>query len=67
MAKDVDRYIQAYYQCQMKKLMQRINELHLISLSRLFNRWGIDVVRLLPIIPKENQYIIMVVKYLSKW
>src|SRR6266540_1850531 len=67
MVKDVNQYIVAYYQCQMKKSMQKINELHLIPLSRLFDRWGVDVVRLLPITPKGNQYIIVAVEYLSKW
>ena len=67
MAKDVSQYIAACYQCQMKKPMQRINELHLILLSRLFDRWGVDVVGPLPIIPKGNRYIIVAVKYLSKW
>ncbi len=67
MAKDVDQYIQACYQCQMKKLMQRINKLHLISPSRLFNQWGVDVIRPLLITLKGNQYIIIAVKYLSKW
>ena len=67
MAKDVNQYIAAYYQCQMKKLMQKINELHLILPSKLFDRWGVDVVGLLPIILKENQYIIVAVEYLFKW
>ncbi len=67
MAKNVNQYIQACYQCQMKKPMQKINELHPIPLSRLFDRWGVDVVRLLLIIPKGNQYIIVAVEYLSKW
>jgi len=51
----------------MKKLMQKINELHPIPPSRLFDRWGVDVVGLLPIILKRNQYIIVTVEYLSKW
>src|SRR6266542_4833301 len=67
MAKNVNQYIQACYQCQMKKPMQKINELHPISLSRLFNRWGVDVVGPLPITPKGNRYIIVAVEYLSKW
>ena len=67
MVKDVNQYIVAYYQCQMKKSMQKINELHLIPLSRLFDRWGVDVVGLLPLTPKGNQYIIVAVEYLSKW
>jgi len=37
MVKDVDQYIQAYYQCQMKKPMQKINKLYSILLSRLFD------------------------------
>ncbi len=37
MTKDVHQYIEACYQCQMKKLMQKINELHPIPLSRLFD------------------------------
>src|SRR6266508_1124527 len=52
MAKDVNQYIAACYQCQMKKPMQKINELHIILPSRLFNRWGVDVVGPLLIIPK---------------
>ncbi len=47
--------------------MQKINELHPIPLSRLFDRWEVNVVRPLSIIPKENRYIIVVVEYLSKW
>jgi len=50
-----------------KKPMQKINELHLIPLSWLFDWWGVDVVRLLPITLKRNQYIIVVVEYLLKW
>src|SRR6266540_1051612 len=67
MAKDVNQYIAACYQCQMKKSMQKINELHLISPSRLFDRWGVDVVGPLLITLKGNQYIIIAVEYLSKW
>ncbi len=66
-AKDVNQYIAVYYQCQIKKPMQKINELHLILPSRLFDRWEVDVVGLLPITPKGNQYIIVAVEYLSKW
>ena len=37
MAKDVNQYIVACYQYQMKKLMQKINELHLIPPSGIFD------------------------------
>ena len=37
MAKDMNQYIAACYQCQMKKPMQKINELHPILPSRLFD------------------------------
>src|SRR6266542_4257945 len=67
MAKDVNQYIAACYQCQIKKPMQKINELHPIPPSRLFDRWGVDVVGPLPITLKGNQYIIVAVEYLSKW
>ena len=67
MAKDVNQYIVACYQCQIKKLMQKINELHPIPPSRLFDRWGVDVVGLLPVTLKGNRYIIVAVKYLFKW
>ncbi len=66
MVKDVNQYIAAYYQCQMKKPIQKINELHPIPPSRLFDQWEVDVVRPLLIILKRNQYIIVAVKYLSK-
>src|SRR6266540_7166719 len=67
MAKDVKQYIAACYQCQMKKPMQKINELHPIPPSRLFDRWEVDVVGPLPITPKGNRYIIVAVEYLFKW
>ena len=37
MTKDVNQYIAACYQYQMKKPMQKINELHPIPPSRLFD------------------------------
>ena len=46
--------------------MQKINKLYSIPFLRFFDRWGVNVIRLLLIIPKRNQYIIIVVKYLSK-
>ncbi len=67
MIRNVNQYIQVYYQCQMKKPIQRINELYPILLLRLFNWWDIDVVEPLLIISKSNRYIIIAVKYLSKW
>src|SRR6266498_3216216 len=67
MAKNMNQYIAACYQCQMKKPIQKINELHPISPSRLLDRWGVDVVRPLLITSKGNQYIRVAVKYLSKW
>ncbi len=54
MAKDMDQYIQACYQCQMKKLMQKINKLHPILLLKLFDRWGVNVVESLLITSKRN-------------
>ncbi len=47
--------------------MQKINKLHPILPSRIFDRWGVNVIRLLLITSKENWYIIVVVKYFSKW
>src|SRR6266540_4052006 len=67
MAKDVNQYIAACYQCQMKKPMQKINELYPIPPSRLFDQWGVDVVGPLLITSKGNRYIIVAVEYLSKW
>ncbi len=37
MTKNMNQYIAVYYQCQMKKLMQKINELYLIPPSRFFD------------------------------
>jgi len=54
MAKDMNQYIQACYQYQMKKPMQRINELHLIPPSRLFDRLRVDIVGPLSITLKSN-------------
>ncbi len=38
MTKDVGQYVQSCYQCQFKQLIQKVNELHLISPSRIFDR-----------------------------
>jgi len=46
--------------------MQKINELHPILPSRLFDQWEVDVVGPLPIILKGNQYIIVAIEYLFK-
>ncbi len=50
----------------MKKSIQKINELYLILSLRLFDQWEVDIIKLLPIISKENQYITVIVEYLSK-
>src|SRR6266540_5196667 len=67
MTKDVEQYVQSYYQCQMKQPIQKINELHPISPSRIFDRWGVDVVGSLPIMQQQNCYIVVAVDYLSRW
>ncbi len=64
---DVEKYVQACYECQMKKPPKRLNELHPIPPSTLFNRWGIDMVGPLPITQRGNKYIIVAVEYLSRW
>ncbi len=44
MTKNVKQYVQSCYQCQMKQPIQKINELYPIPPSRIFDRWGVDVV-----------------------
>src|SRR6266508_3114202 len=67
MTKDVEQYVQSCYQCQMKQPIRKINELHPIPPSRIFDRWGVDVVGPLPITQQQNRYIVVAVDYLSRW
>ena len=67
MTKDVKQYIQLCYQCQIKQPIQKINELHPIPPSRIFDQWGMDVVGPLPIMQQQNCYIVVAVDYLSRW
>ncbi len=43
--------------------MQKINKIHAIPSLRFFDRQKIDIIELLPVIPKGNRYIIVTVEY----
>ena len=47
--------------------MKQNNQKQTISLTDIFERWGVDIVRLLLITRERNRYIIVAIDYFSKW
>ncbi len=39
----------------------------MILSTDIFERWGIDIIRPLPIIREENRYIIVIIDYFTRW
>src|ERR1043165_5746986 len=52
---DVKIYVKTYDQCQRKGKSTMKNELHLIKISELFQRIGIDIVGPLPVTKRRNK------------
>ncbi len=63
---DCKRYIQTCRVCQFQSKSQKNNELYLIPIGKLQERIGIDLVGLLPIIKRENKYIVICIDYMMK-
>src|SRR6266540_2410977 len=67
MMKDIKEYAKTYFQCQQKGSMRQNNQKRTISLTDIFERWGINIVGPLSIIREENRYIVIIMDYFSRW
>ncbi len=47
--------------------MKQNNQKQTISLTDIFERWGVDIVRLLLITRERNRYIIVAIDYFLRW
>ncbi len=47
--------------------MKQNNQKWTISLTDIFKKWEVDIVRPLSIIRKENKYIVITMNYFLKW
>src|SRR6266498_2834059 len=47
--------------------MKQNNQKRTIPLTDIFERWGIDIVGLLPITREGNRYIVVAMDYFSRW
>ncbi len=46
--------------------MRQNNQKWTISLTDIFERWGVNIVRPLPITREENRYIVVAMDYFSR-
>ncbi len=67
MRKDIKEYAKTCFQCQQRGLMRQNNQKRTILPTDIFERWGVDIVRPLPITRKGNRYIVVAIDYFSRW
>ena len=66
--KDCVKYCQSCSTCQAyRKKTFTQTELHPIFPTGALGKWGLDFVRALPKIARQNEYLIMATDYLTKW
>ena len=47
--------------------MKQNNQKRMIQLTDIFERWGINIIGLLPITRERNRYIIVTMDYFIRW
>src|SRR6266536_3910874 len=67
MRKDIKEYAKTCFQYQQRGSMRQNNQKQTISLTDIFERWGVDIVRSLPITREGNRYIVVIIDYFSRW
>ena len=67
MYKDIDEYTKTCYECQMRGKARRNNQPQQIMVNDIFERWGIDIVGPLPLIPRKNKYIVVAIEHFTRW
>src|SRR6266545_6458226 len=67
MRKDIKKYAKTCFQCQQRGSTKQNNQKRTIPPTDIFERWGVDIVRSLPIIREGNRYIVVAMDYFSRW
>src|SRR6266508_2371416 len=67
MRNDIKEYAKTCFQYQQRGLMKQNNQKRTIPPTDIFERWGIDIVGLLPITREGNRYIVVAMDYFSRW
>ncbi len=67
MRKDIKEYAKTCFQYQQRGSMKQNNQKWTILPTDIFERWGVDIVGLLPITRKGNRYIVVTMDYFSRW
>src|SRR6266542_3434851 len=65
--KDIKEYAKTCFQCQQRRSMRQNNQKQTIPLTDIFERWGVDIVRPLPITREGNRYIVIAMDYFLRW
>ncbi len=63
MRNNIKEYAKTCFQCQQRGSMKQNNQKRTISLTDIFERWGIDIVGPLPITREGNRYIVVAIDY----
>ena len=64
---NIKNYINACQTCQKFGETRRKEPLHPIRVGQPYNRVGMDLIRPLLVTKQNNQYIVIITKYLTKW
>ena len=67
MFKDIQNYVKTCDDCQWRGGLYKNNIIHPILTKVLFQQIGIDIIRLLTIMRRENSYIVIAIDYFTKW
>src|SRR6266542_2214792 len=67
MRSNIKEYAKTCFQCQQRESMKQNNQKKTILPTDIFERWGIDIVRPLPITREGNRYIVVAMDYFSRW
>src|SRR6266540_4248612 len=67
MTSDIKEYVKSYYECQRREGPKENNRKRTIIPMDIFERWGIDIVRLLPQTEDGYRYIVVAMDYFSRW
>src|SRR6266498_1453707 len=67
MRQDIKDFVKICYKCQQRGSTKQNNQKCMIQLTDIFEKWKIDIIRLLPITREGNRYIVITMDYFSRW
>ncbi len=67
MRQDIKDFVKICYKCQQRGSTKQNNQKCMIQLTDIFEKWKIDIIRLLPITREGNRYIVITMDYFTRW